>query len=228
MSGPRAWEADEFNVQRARDIYGSTSFRPAELLTTPPTSLPQAAGAGEDIHALRSFEYAQGHQYPVIQTLGSAFQYQPETLQYSPQRTSQISHQAQTQFPYDYMPQYQPEQRQPDSYGDYQQSLKETNQKTSEGRLIEAAESLKNLSKWFLGNVKGLGLSRVPFKLVKANLFKDLRQTWKNYAASTSSSGGSSTFAGLPCSNASWMTAKEGECQSKSSRKTPWKISATR
>ena len=53
------------------------------------------------------------------------------------------------------------EQRQPDRfdvfYSQYRRVLKETNDNASRGRLIEASESLLELSSWLLGNVENLG-----------------------------------------------------------------------
>ena len=54
------------------------------------------------------------------------------------------------------------EQRPPDRfdffYSQYRRALKETNENTSRGRLVEAGESLLELSTWLLGNVENLGL----------------------------------------------------------------------
>ena len=55
----------------------------------------------------------------------------------------------------------QPEQE-PDTraeqFANYQTALRETNESTSRGRLIEAAASLEKLSEWLLTNAAGLGM----------------------------------------------------------------------
>ena len=54
-----------------------------------------------------------------------------------------------------------PTQRQVDRYdafyNQYRRALRETNQNASRGRLVEAGESLLEISQWLLGNAEGLG-----------------------------------------------------------------------
>ena len=54
-----------------------------------------------------------------------------------------------------------PQQRQPDRYdvfySQYRRALRDTNENTSRGRLVEAGESLLEISEWLLGNAEGLG-----------------------------------------------------------------------
>ena len=54
------------------------------------------------------------------------------------------------------------QQRQPDRYdvfyNQYRRALRETNENTSRGRLVQAGESLLEISEWLLGNAEGLGM----------------------------------------------------------------------
>lgn len=56
----------------------------------------------------------------------------------------------------------EPEQRQPDRYDvlydQYRRVLRETNENASRGRLVQAGESLLEISDWLLSNAEGLGL----------------------------------------------------------------------
>ena len=53
------------------------------------------------------------------------------------------------------------QQRQPDRYDEfynqYRRALRDTNENASRGRLVEAGESLLEISEWLLGNAEGLG-----------------------------------------------------------------------
>lgn len=56
----------------------------------------------------------------------------------------------------------EPQQRQPDRYdvfyNRYRRALRETNENASRGRLVQAGESLLEISEWLLSNAEGLGM----------------------------------------------------------------------
>ncbi|KAL9591273.1 MAG: hypothetical protein Q9179_007889 [Wetmoreana sp. 5 TL-2023] len=54
--------------------------------------------------------------------------------------------------------QEQPSTSHDEEYNQYQEALKQTFEKTSRGRLVEAGQSLLEISEWLLGHAKELGL----------------------------------------------------------------------
>ena len=96
-------------------------------------------------------------------------------------------------------------QRQPDRYDvlydQYRRALRETNENSSRGRLLQAGESLLEISDWLLGNAEGLGMSSGIYLYDDSNYRQNLPKTMERSAMIVLSSGKISIIAGLPSSH---------------------------
>lgn len=91
-----------------------------------------------------------------------------------------------------------------DAYNQYQNALRQTFENTRGGRLVEAGQSLLDISGWLLGHAEELGeTSRpIPSTHTSLGLTRSIQvwyETSRNCTAIGSSCGTNSTLAGLQC-----------------------------